>query len=91
MINFDDMNRSIDSSAYFASPEIRSDNLSSASDIYSLGKIIYYIMEEKMPNINSKTFKLNNYPYLMNIYKRCINENPKNRPSIKEFFSRILH
>ena len=72
MLNFDDESRSIDSSQFFASPEIQTENLSSASDVYSFGKMIYYIIEEEC-QITNETKELDKYPELKNIYERCIN------------------
>ena len=59
-------------SSDYVAPEILNGNISYACDIYSLGKIIYYVMKEN--NIEQN-------PDLYSLYKSCIDDSPSKRPS----------
>ncbi|KAK8880742.1 hypothetical protein M9Y10_003429 [Tritrichomonas musculus] len=70
----DDFDRTQDLSSLFIAPEIiKTGNYSFKSDIYSLGKIIYFIMKEEEEFIQ-----------IEEIYKRCTNKIEEKRPSISE-------
>ena len=59
MVNYYHDINSIDFCYDFSAPEMSSECPTYANDIYSLGKMIYYIMEEKEPY--PKSVKLKQY------------------------------
>ena len=92
MININDIPKTQNFGSYYAAPEITNNKdsntkLSYQSDIYSLGKIIYYIMTNENPpdNVNEDDIKLfRENSLLLNIYHRCVKENYKERPFLVE-------
>lgn len=99
MVSYDDIKNSedvlSDYSGYFmhayAAPEVGTDiNYSYACDIFSLGQMIYYIIEGKHPinvNLNNSFIE---FPKLKDIFKKCTEKFQNNRPAIgeliKEFY-----
>lgn len=67
-------------SCEFAAPEIQNGEVSKKSDIYSLGKIIDYIIHK----IRLKDVKLPQIQTLINIINNCVNESPEKRPLIND-------
>lgn len=61
-------------SSDFIAPEIKSGICNNKSDIYSIGKMIYYILNEE---------NFEKYPMFEKIYEICKNNNPELRPSIE--------
>lgn len=78
-------------SNYFA-PEINEGCVSYSCDIYSLCMVIYYIIEEKVPDskiiqyVSSNGLFANN-SVIHQIFRKCINKNHKGRPSISEIIN----
>ena len=87
-----------DFATFFSAPEIYEGNCkpSCKTDIFSFGKMIYFILmeieEEKALKLISFKFK---YPELYQIYEKCIDKNPENRPStddlLKDFENYICN
>ena len=71
-------------SKLFLAPEIKTGKYSYECDIYSLGKMIEYIINQQKTEINStsESDKLIFNSKIEEIIKKCTNENPENRPSI---------
>lgn len=63
----------------YIAPEVNLGQITDKNDIYSIGQIINYIICENNPT-NVKYYK--NNETLFSIYKRCIKQNPNQRPSI---------
>ena len=86
MINIEDVSkdspRTFDLSSPFLAPEVNSGKFSYECDIYSLGCMIYYIMNEKNPFLNGEV--KNNYPRVTRLFEKCTNSSPEKRPSISE-------
>lgn len=75
-----------DFSSSFHAPEINTVSISESCDTYSLGKIIYYIINEKIPDFGDSLTSLGNldeYLDLKNLYLQCIKQNPDERISLK--------
>ncbi|ORX47900.1 hypothetical protein BCR36DRAFT_584597 [Piromyces finnis] len=77
-------------------PELkeRCSPLTTASDIYSLGLIIYYIFNDGVryiPNVSSKpNFSDKNWPKnIITILEHCLLENPNDRWTIKEILNHL--
>ncbi|KAK8857623.1 hypothetical protein M9Y10_016029 [Tritrichomonas musculus] len=73
----------------YSSPEQDSGgNISYYTDIYSLGLLIYYILDNKNPkpkNSNEEKQQIINGSYnLKNIYYRCIEKSQEKRPTIQQ-------
>ncbi|KAK8840428.1 hypothetical protein M9Y10_030633 [Tritrichomonas musculus] len=66
----------------FTAPEVDTGTFSYECDIYSLGKMIYYILVGKIPLKNEEDFK--KCPEIEPIYKKCTKIDPKERPSIQK-------
>lgn len=67
----------------FIAPEINNSTTLFESDIYSIGQLIYYIINEKRPNdkvAKEELFSKSNKNIEI-IYKLCTENNPKNRPT----------
>ena len=82
-----------DLSSPFLAPEISTGYSTTKSDIYSIGQMIYYIINENYPDNESPNILINKYPDLKKIYDQCTNENIKERPSIYqliELFSKFI-
>ena len=81
LIGKDDENESTSGlGSIFTAPELfNKGQYSYASDIYSLGKMIEYLM--------SQTTKSAEISKIEEIYKKCLNEYPSNRPSISEIIT----
>lgn len=65
----------------FSAPEIQI-KCSKKSDIYSFGKIIYFLMKEE----NERNEFIIKNSFINNIYKRCTNADPNVRPDITEIY-----
>ena len=77
-----------DFGSVYAAPEINSQAISLKSDIYSIGKIMFFIMNEKIPT-SSQSIEIpyfEEYPDMKQLYLRCISQNPDSRPSIIELY-----
>ena len=88
MEDFDVDNPTLDWASIYIAPEIcKTGNFSFKSDIYSLGKLIDYIM-------NQTNFDLDKASQLKELILKCTDENPEKRPStilvIQEFYQ-IFH
>lgn len=66
--------------SFYAAPEVLKGKYSYASDIYSLGQLIYYILKDSKPNDNS----LDIYGDIMQFYDKCIKNDEKERPLISQ-------
>ncbi|KAK8887072.1 hypothetical protein M9Y10_038108 [Tritrichomonas musculus] len=79
-INKDDVTKNF--TPEYSAPEINKGQISIENDIYSLGKVISFIMkskeEEEEDNFSTK------FPDIFDICKRCTNDNVKLRPSIND-------
>ena len=80
----EDESRTIDFNSEFIAPEVNTGKYSYECDIYSLGKIIYFIF-----NINSKEMSLKKYPTIEQIYTSCINIDPEKRPPLMKLIDMI--
>lgn len=76
---------------FFTAPEAREKHYKYASDIYSLGIMIYYILMEKNPEIISDKFNFNDIPdeiiEIKEICQKSTKFNPEERPNIEELIS----
>lgn len=81
----------------FVSPELSEYGMiqTSKADIYSIGKMIYYILLEKVPpneaekshnEINSNIFS-----EMFSIYNQCNQKDPDKRPNITELIQKFNH
>ena len=61
---------------FYSAPEVNSGKFFYGSDVYSLGMIIFYLMEN--------TSEFDQDSEISRIYKKCIKEEPKERPSISK-------
>ena len=63
----------------FQAPEVHDCQISCKSDIYSIGQMIYYIVNKKLPNKNplQNLSDFSKYPDIKNIYNLCTNEDIK--------------
>ena len=90
MIPFDSTDLTNDFGSIYAAPENNNNgHVSFKSDIYSIGKIIYFIMNEK-PLLNYKYNEIkffDDYNEIKLLYQRCISINSDNRPSISELIT----
>ena len=75
-----DKYRTVDFASYFAAPEVNSRDFSYQCDVYSLGKMILYILSSGNEQFD---FSIN-YIEVENLAKRCTQKDPKYRPSISE-------
>ena len=80
----------------FQAPEVNSDEISTKCDIYSLGKMIYYILNEEIPDEKeSKELFKKEYRMFQHIYDKCTKIKCDERPSISElivdFYSVIIN
>ena len=83
-----DFDRIINCGYNESSADFSSGFLTFKCDIYSLGKMIYYIMKETFPDNNSsEDLLLDNHPIMESIYKKCIKINPNQRPPLHQ----IIH
>ena len=71
------------SSDFIAPKIIKTNAYSVASDVYSLGKMIEYMIDKTE---SLKTNRFNEYTKLKRISAKCLNESPKKRPPIRELF-----
>lgn len=71
---------------YFAAPEVLNKKFSYKSDIYSLGKMMYYIMTNEIPE-KVKLDAFEKYQEMQPIYYKCTNENEEERPSIYQLIA----
>ena len=81
---FDIENLTIDLNSSFIAPEVNLGQPSYKSDIYSIGKMIYYIMNEKNPDncIDAEAI-CENYTIRL-IYEKCTYKDAKCRPFISD-------
>ena len=61
IIDFNDPHRTCESSPNFAAPEIQSENLTFKCDVYSLGQMIYFIINETEPDIIINKFYIKKF------------------------------
>lgn len=74
---------------YFTSPEQKNSNTyTNKTDIYSFGKIMYFIITDKTENFSS--FK-NEFKHILPIYENCVSEDPSDRMNISELINRFYH
>ena len=73
---------------YFAAPEVQNGKYEYASDIYSIGVIIYYVLIGKNPEMNDDKFNFEKLPENLNKIKeicyKCTEKNTKLRPTITD-------
>jgi len=79
----------------YAAPEVKDKkNYDFKCDIYSLGKTIYYLMFFNFPpeNDDNDNIKINQIYniYLINLVKRMLQFNPKNRPTAKSALDELI-
>ncbi|KAK8883485.1 hypothetical protein M9Y10_042577 [Tritrichomonas musculus] len=77
-----------DFTAGFSAPEIQFGKATEKSDVYSLGQMIYFIINEEIPQ-KEKKFKKMEIKY-QKIYEMCTDINPEKRPSIFKLFCEIF-
>ena len=87
----DEKQRTIDFNSIFAAPEINYGEVIFENDIYSIGQIIYFIINEKSPSHSKKTKIFEKNIEFRQIYYRCTSENIKNRPSISQLIEIFLN
>ncbi|KAK8896769.1 hypothetical protein M9Y10_014686 [Tritrichomonas musculus] len=66
----------------FVAPEVNYEYISYGNDIYSLGQMIYYIINEKLPkttNVSDDEFSNSN---IQEIFNKCTKESIEDRPNI---------
>lgn len=68
---------------FCVAPEVKSKGFSIKSDIYALGQLIYYVMNEGESLSNIKHFD-DKYSALWQIYERCTSKFAQLRPSISD-------
>lgn len=73
----------IDFYSEFVAPEVNSRKISFKNDIYSIGKMILFILDFDDDN---STGLSDEYIGLYLLAQKMIDENPENRPSLSEFF-----
>lgn len=79
----------INFASVFCAPEISLANFDEKCDIYSIGQMIYYLLNEETPNLSTTTnFK---FDEISEIYKKCTNIKPEQRPSIRELIDYFCH
>ncbi|KAK8840052.1 hypothetical protein M9Y10_030985 [Tritrichomonas musculus] len=78
----------------YAAPEnIHEEGIPSfKSDIYSLGKMIYFILMEDLPNNENENFNIYQEIFIKKwkIHQNCLHYNPDLRPSIHELIKNFL-
>ena len=79
--------QTLDLGGNFVDPEIIDDGFSYASDIYSLGLLIKYLMNK--PNIK-EMMPADDYLQIDKIILKCINKTVQNRPSISELIHEFI-
>ena len=77
-----DEEHTLDINAFYSDPELKTGEVSYGNDIFSLGRIIYYIFNEKDPVFGIPESFQKDKLYL--IYQQCTKNNIKQRPSIME-------
>ncbi|KAK8841799.1 hypothetical protein M9Y10_026748 [Tritrichomonas musculus] len=86
MVPFDEQtNKGIHTRCFqsdYAAPEVIQGRYSLASDIYSLGQMMFYIMMNKMPTVENYYELKENDEFLYQLYQQCIKIDEKERPSI---------
>lgn len=65
----------------YAAPEVNTNDFSFSCDIYSLGKVINYIINDG--KTNKEIIDFNKYIELSTMCKDCIKDNPRERPTIR--------
>ena len=88
--NSDDLTR--DFASYYIAPEIENGEISDKSDIYSLGKMIYYIINETDLR-DGEIIRKNDFIFysdLLSIINECLDLYPKKRPSANKLFLSVL-
>lgn len=83
--NLCDEFHTMDFNKSFHAPEVNYGNISYKNDIYSIGKMIYYIMNE-----NLNILEIKKYPALNLICQKCINYDPDKRPPISEVIHEFI-
>ena len=90
MLNFDnysnDQFHSNDFGSLYVAPEVNTNLFSYKCDIYSIGKILFYIMNEEKPTINNHKNKFKQCPELQEIYFKCTDERPTISELLYEFY-----
>lgn len=93
MIYNDKMNELNSNSRNFNLPYLAPENtFKYESDVYSFGKLLYFIMTEKEPQKKNyiKIEDFGKYPELFEIYLNCINENYRLRPNPAAILFRLF-
>lgn len=72
----------------YAAPEIENKPVLK-SDIYSLGKVVYFILFEREPFESQITELAKSHPMLYSIYKKCTENDAEKRFSIQELIKRF--
>ena len=83
MVKMSDMNsydeHTADFQTVYVAPEVNLGEIDFKNDIYSIGQMIYYIMNEKKPCSDNNSM---NDEKLFSIYKRCTDNDRNNRPHV---------
>ena len=85
-----EMTTDLGSSLYVSPEQERGEYLSSSSDIYSFGMIIYYIYEKKDNITKSKVINKPISSNIQKLYQSCVQYNPDERMKLQEIKSKIF-
>ena len=90
MINERDTNSEYtkDFNQKFSAPELSKEDPTVKCDIYSIGKMIYFILVGLPSESNDELF-MTNFPDLYSLFISCISENPSERPTITELIQKF--
>ena len=82
--------KTLDFSSNFVAPEVNYGMPSFMSDIYSIGKMIYFIMYEEEQK-DDKILEIEERDVLIRpIIEKCINKDPTQRPSIYDLYKELF-
>ncbi|KAK8867142.1 hypothetical protein M9Y10_010116 [Tritrichomonas musculus] len=99
LVNLDDIEKNQqettnDFSSCFAAPEINYGVLSYSCDIYSLGQMVYFIINEEVPQANNnnheRLFENEKFIELEKMYRNCTFLDPKKRPTFPEVINQFI-
>lgn len=81
----EDQKRTLDFGSCFVDQDVNFGELSYKNDIYSIGQMVYYIINEELPQLDcNKNLSSFNNDKIQQIYKMCTYKNKEQRPSIVE-------